>query len=171
VGQVINNLLGKNQTNVANQSLYQSNTVFGEQQGFEKQLQQLISDPSSVTKLPGYQFNLQQGEQAVARQFGPTAGSGAEGIALTQYGANYANNAYATQVGVLSNLAGITSPVNPTSANSVAATGYADATKALDQIIAAMTFAAGAGTGGGGGGGGGGPSALAGMTQGGYLLS
>src|SRR5271170_6184883 len=85
------------QKGLASQLEGEGATVFGEQQYYAEQLNKLIANPSSVTSLPGYQFNLQTGEQSVARQFGPQAGSGAEGVALTQYGENYANSAYQTQ--------------------------------------------------------------------------
>src|SRR5258706_9721528 len=104
------------QHGISGQLQGQSGTMFGEQQYYAQLLQQLIADPSSVTKLPGYQFNKDQGTQAVARQMAGSGflGSGNEAIALTKYGQDYANNAYATQAALLGQFAGLTSPVNPT---------------------------------------------------------
>ena len=118
-------------------------TVFGEQQGYEQQLQNLIANPSSVTSLPGYSFNLSQGEQAVARQFGPTAGSGAEGIALQQYGQGYAMNTYNQQVQTLSSLAGLSSPVNPSTAASGASAATSASNNSIQQLLAALTATGG----------------------------
>lgn len=132
------------QSGIAGQAQYQSGVVFGEQQGFERTLQNLIADPSSVTKTPGYAFNLAQGEQAVTRAFGPTTGSGAEGVALTQYGEGYAMNTYNQQVQMLSNLAGITSPVNPTAALNTASGAASASNTSLQQLLATLTFAGGA---------------------------
>src|SRR6267142_2216038 len=104
------------QGGISSQLLGQSGTVFGEQQYYAQQLQQLIADPSSVTKLPGYQFNKDQGTQAVARQMAGSGflGSGNEAIALTKYGQDYATSAYKTQAELLGQFAGLSSPTNPT---------------------------------------------------------
>src|SRR5208282_2868284 len=52
--------LAKSQESLAGLQEYESSTIFGEQQGYEAQLNKLIANPSSVTSLPGYQFNLSQ---------------------------------------------------------------------------------------------------------------
>ncbi len=143
------------QESLAGQQQYESATIFGEQQSYEAQLNALLKNPASVTSLPGYQFNLQTGEQSVARQFGPQAGSGAEGAALTQYGQNYAMNTYNQQVQVLSNLAGLN--VNPQGGLAAASSSLSGASAAataqnnqIQQLLAALTFAGGSGILGGG---------------------
>src|SRR5208282_3163689 len=142
--------LAKSQESLAGLQQYESSTIFGEQQGYESQLNKLIADPSSVTSLPGYQFNLSQGEQSVARQFGPQAGSGAEGAALTQYGQNYAMNTFNQQSNLLMNLAGINvNPAGGLAASSSSLSGASAATTAgnnqIQQLLAALTFAGGSG--------------------------
>jgi hypothetical protein len=129
------------QNNITNQQLYQSGTIFGEQQGFEKQLQQLIANPSSVTSLPGYQFNFNQGNQSVARQFGNQAGSGAEGVALTEFGQNFATSAYTTQVNLLMQLAGLGSPVNPTQGLAGASASNSASFNQMGSLLASLGFA------------------------------
>jgi hypothetical protein len=93
----------------------QSGTIFGEQQQYEQMLNQLIANPSSVTSLPGYQFQQEQGTQAVARQMAASGflGSGNEATALEQYGQGLASNFYTTQANLLAGLAGITAPSSP----------------------------------------------------------
>ena len=122
--------IASEQESLAAQQQQQSSIVFGEQQGYAKMLNDLISNPSSVTSLPGYQFNLDQGTQAVSRQMaaGQNLGSTAEGIALTQYGQNYASSAYTTQAQLLASLAGLN--VNPTSGLSGASSSLSGASAA-----------------------------------------
>lgn len=101
-----------------------ASTQFGEQQQYAQMLQQLISDPSSVSKLPGYQFQLQQGSEAVARQMG-AAGQGqstAERAALMQYGQGLASSFYGQQTALLAGLSGLQSASSPAQ-NIQAATG------------------------------------------------
>lgn len=128
------------QKSVADQQMGMAGTVFGEQQSYAEQLKALIANPSSVTSLPGYKFNLAQGEQAVSRGFGPTAGSGAEGIALTQYGQNYATSAYDSQVKLLSSLAGLSSSVNPSTAGGVASGASAEGFNEMGKILASLGY-------------------------------
>ncbi len=144
------------QGGISSQARGQSGTVFGEQQYYAQQLQKLIADPSSVTKLPGYQFQLGQGEQAVHRQMASSgfAGSGNEATALTQYGQGFAQNAYQSQVAVLSSLAGLSSPVNPTQGLNMASNAAGRQNDSLQQLLGTMTFMSGQrGMYGGGGGG------------------
>lgn len=146
------------QKKISDQQMGMAGTVFGEQQDYAAQLKALIANPSAVTSLPGYKFNLAQGEQAVSRGFGPTAGSGAEGIALTQYGQNYATSAYDSQVKLLSSLAGLSSSVNPSTAGGVASGASAEGFNEMGKILASIGYLGKTGAAGGGGffGGGGG---------------
>ena len=61
---------------------------------------------------PGYQFQFQQGQQALERQAN-AAGMGGSGnalIAATEYGQKFAANAYQTQIQNLANLSGMNIP-------------------------------------------------------------
>src|SRR5580700_5745402 len=88
----------------------QSNPMGAYRPTYAADLLNLIQNPSSVTSLPGYQFQMGQGVQAIDRSAaapgGTGFGSGAEGAALTQFGQGLASNFYNQQVGVLGNLAG-----------------------------------------------------------------
>ena len=123
----------------------QSATVFGEQQGYEQQLQNLIQNPSSVTSTPGYQFQLQQGAQTLANQLGASGlhGSGTEAASLTAYGQNYASSALTQQETLLSQLAGITAPSSASSLNSNANQATSNSNQALTQALSALGYGAG----------------------------
>lgn len=100
------------QMGMMNSQLDLEKNMFGQQQQYRDQLSKLMADPSSVTKLPGYQFNKQQGEESVARQFASNPGGGGA-AALERYGQDYASSAYGQQVQLLSQLSGISQ--NPAS--------------------------------------------------------
>jgi hypothetical protein len=94
------------------------------------------ADTSLIESLPGYQFNLQQGQQATERNLAANGmlGSGAAQKALTQYGQGYAQNAAATSyLNGLQSLAGI-------GQTSVQATGAAG-TNAANQIGSNQIYA------------------------------
>jgi hypothetical protein len=88
----------------------QSNPFGGYRPTYGADLLSLMQDPSSVTSLPGYQFQMNQGVQAIDRSAaapgGTGFGSGAEGAALTQFGQGLASNFYNQQVQTLAGLAG-----------------------------------------------------------------
>lgn len=67
------------------------------------------ADNALIQSLPGYQFNLQQGNQAVQRNLAAQGllGSGAAGKALTQYGQGYAQNAANSYLNGLQSIAGL----------------------------------------------------------------
>lgn len=104
------------QLGMMNSQLDLEKNLFGQQQQYRDQLSTLMNDPSSVTKLPGYQFNKQQGEESVARQFAGNPGGGGS-AALMRYGQDYASGAYGQQVQLLAQLSGISQ--NPASYGSV----------------------------------------------------
>lgn len=81
--------------------------------GYGAQLQQLMQDPSSITSTPGYQFNLDQGTQALMRSqaAGGTLGSGQGAMALQKYGQDYASGGFQQQLQNLMGLSGAN--VNP----------------------------------------------------------
>lgn len=116
---------------------YQGRTIFGEQQYYQQQLQDLIADPSSVTKLPGYQFQFDQGAQAVARS-GAAKGfldSGNMATALTQYGQGFAQNFYLSQANLLASLAGITAPSSPSQLSGAATTAQRSSADQLNNML------------------------------------
>jgi hypothetical protein len=122
---------------IASQAEGQSRTVFGEQQAYEQQLQALIADPSSVTKLPGYQFQFDEGVRAVERSSAANGflGSGNEMTALTQYGQGLASNFYTTQANLLAQLAGITAPSSPAQLGGVAAGAQGSSANQLTNAL------------------------------------
>ena len=82
---------------------------FASQRGqYQDMLSQLIKNPSSVTSTPGYQFQLQQGLNAVqgSAAAGGMLNSGNTLTALTKYGEDYASTQYNNQALLLAQLAG-----------------------------------------------------------------
>lgn len=86
------------------------------QQPYRQQLAALMSNPSQISKIPGFQFALQTGEESVARQFAANPG-GAGAAALMRYGEDYASEAYTQQAQLLAQLSGISN--NPATYGSV----------------------------------------------------
>jgi hypothetical protein len=96
----------------------QSDPFAGYRPGYGAQLLKLMQDPSSVSSLPGYQFLLDQGVEAIDRSAaapgGVGFGSGAEGASLVKYGQGLADQFYQQQVSTLTGLAGANfPPANP----------------------------------------------------------
>jgi len=96
----------------------QSDPFGGYRAGYGADLLKLMQNPSSVTKLPGYQFLMDQGTEAIARTAaapgGKGYGSGGMDADLIKYGQGLADSFYQQQVGTLSHLAGADiSPANP----------------------------------------------------------
>ncbi len=119
--------------------LLAQNDPFGSQRGqYQQQLQQLMANPSSVTSLPGYQFQFDQGQQALQRQMaaggyggtgaapGTGGGSGNYGTALTQYGQGFAQNFYQQQLANLSGLSGANIQPGNIAGNAIAGTSAAN---------------------------------------------
>jgi hypothetical protein len=71
-------------------------------------LQNLLSDPSTITKTPGYQFNLQQGLQAQQAQQAAQGRlvSGGALLQSQQFGQQYATSQLAQQQQLLGQLSG-----------------------------------------------------------------
>lgn len=69
-------------------------------QGANTAVQQLIANPSSVSSLPGYQFQLQQGTRSLDHSAVANGNlfSGAQGKALQSYGQNLADTTYGNQL-------------------------------------------------------------------------
>ena len=125
---------------IANAELGMAETTFNEQQGYASQLQQLINNPSSVTSLPGYQFQFNQGSQAVARQMAASGfgGSTNEADALTQFGQGLASSFYQQQSSLLASLSGLTSPSSPAQLGSVASSAQASSNSQLNSALASL---------------------------------
>lgn len=77
------------------------------QQQWAMQLNNLMASPSAITTDPGYQFGMDQGAQALQRSLAGTGQtqSGQEQIALSQFGQQYAGQAYQQRLATLGNLA------------------------------------------------------------------
>jgi hypothetical protein len=75
---------------------------------YQDQLSKLVSDPSSITSTPGYQFQLQQGLNAVNGQMASSGylNSGNRLSALNQEGQNFASTQLQNQELFLAQLAG-----------------------------------------------------------------
>lgn len=158
------NKVAQSQLGIQGQELGMQQTLFGEQQGYASQLQKLMADPSSVTSLPGYQFQFGQGTEAIKRAFGANPG-GAEGAELEQYGQGLASSFYGTQAGLLSGLSGMTTPassgasgVTGSGSNAVGAAGTAlsgqnQSFNQMSSLLASLGYFGKNGFGGGGWGG------------------
>lgn len=103
------------------------------------QLNQLMADPQSVTKMPGYQWELQQGQQATQRAMAAQGKnlSGAEMLALQQQGQGLAGQYYDRRLQTLMQLSG---------AGQSAASGYAAGVSGSQNYMQNMTGLAGVGT-------------------------
>jgi hypothetical protein len=104
--------------------------------------QTAANDTKLIQSLPGYQFNFQQGNQAVQRDLAAKGllDSGAAGKALTQYGQGYAMNASNQYIGGLQSLAGL----GQTSAAQTGQIGaYTGAQVGSNQIYAGNAQASG----------------------------
>lgn len=118
------------------------------------------NDNKLIQSMPGYQFNLQQGNQAVQRDLAAKGllGSGAAAKALTQYGQGAATSATGQYLNGLQSLAGIgqtsvsqTGALGANAANQIGsnqiyagnaqATGYANQSNAINSGLSGLTGA------------------------------
>ena len=137
LGSFLGNLFGGSQGQAGQQNANASTAaadaqkVFGEQQGFEGMLMSLLENPSSVTKLPGYQFLQQQGTQNTERAMAATGfgGSGNEAGALSQYNQGLASSFYGQQASLLASLSGMA----PSSTQGLLGVSTASANAATEQ--------------------------------------
>lgn len=103
-----------------------------QQREYQQRLNDLMANPGSVTSLPGYQFRMDQGAQAIQRRMAALGynRSGNQATALTRYGQDYATGELERQEGLLAKLYGMsgpdTSPVDPfnMASRSLASLGY-----------------------------------------------
>lgn len=131
-------------------------------------------DTKLIQSLPGYQFNLDEGNKAVQHNLAAQGllGSGAAGKALEQYGQNYAMGASTQYLNGLQSLAGLgqtatqatgasgTNAANQIGSNQIyagnaQASGYANQANAIGSGLSGLSGIAGRYASGGGGGGGG----------------
>ncbi len=113
---------------------------FGPQRAqYAEQLKKLNADPSSVTKLPGYQFGMDQGTKALTRQMAATGytGSGNEAIALQDFGQKYAGEWYNAERDRLASLAG--AQFGPSGGNTLLA-GNVNANDILARSLASIGY-------------------------------
>lgn len=131
---------GSQQQKIANTELGMAQTTQGEQQYYNSMLQQLIANPSSVSSLPGYQFQLSQGSAAVADQMAASgfAGSGNEAAALTSFGQGLASSFYGQQANLLASLSGVTAASSPAQSANVATGASATSTATLNNMLAQL---------------------------------
>lgn len=130
------------QQGIENQALGLAKDTQSEQQYYNNLLQQLIADPSSVTKLPGYQFDLDQGSKAVAAGMGPSglAGSGNEAAALTTFGQGLASSFYTQQANLLASLSGVTAASSPAAATNAATGAGVASSSTLSNLLNSLGF-------------------------------
>lgn len=118
------------------------------------------NDNKLIQSLPGYQFGMDQGNQAVQRDLAAKGllGSGAAGKALTQYGQGYASQQTGQYLNGLQSLAGIgqtsvaqTGALGAVAANQIGsnqiyagnaqASGYANQSNAITSGLSGLTGA------------------------------
>jgi len=130
------------QQNKAAQAAIAASNPFGPYRAqYAQQLQTLMSNPGSVTQLPGYQYGMDQATQATARQMaaGGYLGSGNEAVALMNTGLGYSTNVYQTQLQNLAMLAGAGTVPNATGAGlSAMSSGASQTQSGLNQLGALM---------------------------------
>lgn len=124
---------------------------------YQAQLSALMADPSSVTKMPGYQFNFDQGMQALERGQAASGklGGGTASTEDIQYGQNYAMSSFNQWETILAHLAG-GDIGNPGQGGSLYGQYQDQSNKAIQTGLGAIFSGLGkiGGSSGGGGGGG-----------------
>lgn len=131
--------------------------------GYAAQLQDLMTHPDNVTKLPGYKSGLDQAVQTLTRQGASQGltGSGTMAAALANAGANYEGKFYQDQISTLSNLGG--AGINNAGLSLQAGVAGTNASTAdMNSWMKFLPMLTGAGQGGGGTAAGGGNLASAG---------
>jgi hypothetical protein len=130
------------QSSAQSQALDLAKTTQGEQEYYNNLLQQLIANPSSVSSLPGFQFDLATGSKAVAAGMGPAglAGSGNEGAALEQFGQGLASSFYGQQTSLLASLSGVTAPSSPAQDVNAATGASSLTTNTLSNLLNSIGF-------------------------------
>jgi hypothetical protein len=104
------------------------------------QLLALMANPDSVKELPGYEFQFEQGAEAVSRKMGSKGylGSGNMATALTEYGQNFASNYFDKQANMLARLAG--ADISPNQSGALA--GYGSGIDVASAALASLGYEA-----------------------------
>jgi hypothetical protein len=101
----------KEQASATRHAADRADPFYGERFQYMDKLRELQANPASVQNLPGYQFQLNQGLEAVSRKFS-AQGMGRSGnvlAGLTEYGQGLASQFYDREVNRLMTLSGATS--------------------------------------------------------------
>lgn len=128
---------------LASKAFNQSDPFGSQRPMYAAQLMQLMQDPNSITKDPSYKFQFDQGADAVQRKMaaGGYLGSGNEGVALTQYGQNFANTFLDDRMKFLAGLAGANISPNFSASLSGYASGIDTASASLASLGYGSTMA------------------------------
>lgn len=119
---------------------------------FAQQLVDLMKDPSTILKDPGYQQSFSQGIQAVERSSAAKGftGSGNAAIALQDYGQSFSSKYLREQQSLLASMSG--GSFNPASAYAGAAQAQDQSFNQLGSVLASLGYTfGGSGTGAGSG--------------------
>lgn len=142
----------------ANQSAAISDPFASQRPQYQGQLSALMADPSSISKTPGYQFQFDQGMQALERAQAAqgTFRSGQTDTAAIQFGQGLAETSFGNWEKMLADLSGVNAG-NPGQAGSLYSQNQQQGNAALQSGFSSLmsglgsTFSFG-GDGGGGGG-------------------
>lgn len=104
----IGNILGGGSSTNASQSAALADPFASQRGQYQTDLSKLVNNPSSVTKTPGYQFQFDQGMQALERQQAGSGSlnSGQSETAAIKYGQGMATSSLTQQEQLLTQLAG-----------------------------------------------------------------
>lgn len=127
--------MANDQKSMANNQFGLEKDLYNQQGKYRTQLDQLMADPGSVAKLPGYAFARDEGATTVARQGAANPGGGGA-AALTRYGEDYASSAYQQQAQLLASLSGLNQ--NPASYGQVGTQGAANASDSQGRSFAQL---------------------------------
>lgn len=129
----------------------------GQRPQYQGMLSSLMANPSSVTKMPGYQFNFDQGMQALERGQAASGklGGGTASTEDIQYGQNYAMSSFNQWESILAQLAGANTG-NPGQAGGLYGQYQNQGNQAIQSGLGAIFSGLGKIGGGSGGGGSGG---------------
>jgi hypothetical protein len=111
---------------------------------YQNMLSNLMADPSSVTKLPGYQFQFDQGMQALERSQAASGklGGGTATTEAIQFGQGLASTSFNNWENILAQLAG-GNIGNPGQAGQLMSQGISNAYGAIGQGLGSIGGALG----------------------------
>lgn len=114
----------------------------GQRAQYQTMLSNLISNPSSITSQPGYQFQLQEGLNGVNGSMASSGllNSGNRATALEKYGSDYASTQVSNQELLLAQLAGANIG-SPATAGTIENSANTSATNAASTVGSAVTKA------------------------------